>query len=465
MMKYFWCAALLTVCGACAVPNLVLPTGPGARGLQELRTPRVAEWIEFPAQDGSLLRGVWIPAAAGAPVVAQFMEATVSATERDRLHGIFWDLPGAGYSLLAADYRGTGASEGARSTEHVRADARAIWQEALRRAGGDPARVVLRGGSLGTQAIATLLQDGARPGAVVLYGPVRGETVVKHFMTTGWAGTPRLSSVLAPWVAALFRKPLAVDLADEIARCPAPVLVTCATRDELLPIAEAELLRAAAATAGGRFAWEDEDHVGLCTLHHRLQQVEREFLADVLPGCVDLDARLAAFTEAERRRPELRALLARRLPDDPPHVVLALLDFGCDAARAERWLDADVRVSRSWLAPLGAAELTQHCDLSDPAGPLPEDLLFELVRLTRSAPAHAIPTITWVDSAAGGLVLQLEWEGDVGDPIAHLVYRHAAEEWLGRAGGDGSRVDALRRLGLLAERAQGGARAAAPSAP
>ncbi len=462
MMNHWACAALLAACGACAVPNLVLPTGPGAHGLEEVRAPRAAEWIEFPAQDGSLLRGLWIPAAAGAPVVAQFMEATVSATERDSVHGIFWDLPGAGYSLLAADYRGTGASEGARSTEHVRADARAIWQEALRRADGDSARVVLRGGSLGTQAIATLLQDGARPGAVVLYGPVRGETVVKHFMTTGWAGTPRLPAALAPWVAALFRKPLTVDLADEIARCPAPVLVTCATRDELLPIAEAELLRAAAEAAGGRFVWEDEDHVGVCVLHHRLQQTEREFLAGVLPGRVDLDARLAAFPEAERKRPELRALLARRLPDDAPDVVLALLDKGLDAARASHWLDVEVLVHRSWLTPLGAADLARVCDLSDPSGPLPEELLLEVVRLVRSVSEGSAPAITWEDSAAHGLVLQLVWKGGAGSPVGLVTYRKAAEEWLHLAGGDGTRADGLRRLQALAAHAGGYSEPTAP---
>lgn len=435
--------------GACAVPNVVLDAGPGVAGLAELHAPARAEWVEIPAEDGATLRGVWIPGAPGAPVVLYLMEATVGATERGRFHGAYWDFAGAGYSLLAIDYRGVAASGGERSSDHVRGDARAMWREAVTRAGGDPARVALRAGSLGTLAAATLLQEGARPGAVVLYGPVRSETVVRRFMTTGWAGTPRVPDALAPWLALLFRRPLAVDLAGELARCPAPLLVTCGEYDELLPSEDAARLEQAVRAAGGEFATEPLAHVELCIRHHLLRARERAFLARALPAAVDADARerglLAAISPAAaarfgpEARAELRALAGRRI-DDPPAAVAGLLLAGMWAERASVWLDADRATRGRWLA--GRSADAVRAIAAVPAADGSEDPVF--LALVQRVHAHKASNLSLtgfgirghgeqaeieltLESSDGSATIRMEISQPAGDLVAALAERDGAD--------------------------------------
>jgi pimeloyl-ACP methyl ester carboxylesterase len=415
-----------TSAGACVVPNLVLPAGAGATSRAELHAPARAELIETAAADGSALRGVWVPGEPRAPVVLHLMESTVGATEAARTHGIYWDLPAAGYALLAFDYRGVAASGGARSTEHVRADARAMWREAVARAGGDEGRVALRGGSLGALAVATLLQDGARPGAVVLYGPVRSESVVRHFMVTGWAGTPRVPEALAPWLALLFRRPLAVDLVEELARCRAPLLVICGAHDELLPPEETRSLLAAVARAGGRFLVEELAHVELCTRHHRMHDEERDFLREVLPVTVDVGARERTMLDAmqalgapeldESSRAQLRALLGRRI-EAPPAVVAGLLAAGFDADRAARWLDADLAVRGRWLDGLAWGSVQS---IAAVVGAGEDPLLFALVKRR------------WSDATLGASALLRDAEAAGLGPAAQL-HRLVGAATAGRA--------------------------------
>lgn len=409
-------------CGACVVPNMVLPTGPGIATRETLNAPARAELVETAAADGSRLRGVWVPGEPGAPVVLQLMEATVGATEARYTHGLFWDLPGAGYATLAFDYRGVASSGGARSTDHMRADARAMWRAAVERAAGDPARVILRGGSLGALAIATLLQDGARPGAVVLYGPVRSESVVRHFIVTGWAGTPQISESLAPWVALLFRRPLAVDLEREIRRCPAPILVICGARDELLPPEEAERLRAAAAAAGGRFMLEDLGHVELCTRHHRLHQEERAFLGATLPVALDLARRVTAVEQAARAAGEapldpaarewIAGLLGGRV-DDPPLAVAGLCSAGFSVERAARWLDANRLARNRWLSGRSAPAVRKLALASEPED---DPIVFALAERVWGM---ALPP--------GAAVRAWELRGSAEDPVLQLRCERTAD--------------------------------------
>lgn len=386
--------------GGCVVPNVVLPVVSSARKAADLDLPPRAEWVEVPLPSGEVLRGFWSPSDAGAPVVVQFMEATVGASQDGVLHRIAWELPDAGCALLALDYRGVAASGGARSTEQVRADARAMWDEAVHRAGGDPARVALRGGSLGALAAATLLQDGASPGAIVLYGPVRSQSVVKHFLTTGWAGVPRMPAWAAPWLAAFVRQPLAVDLAREIAAAPAPVLLTCASSDELLPMREVEELRRAwqQAPQGSGFVLEEGTHDAICRRHHALGAIERDFLQRHLPVRAEAAARAAAWRAA--LAPELLrqldaepshattfdSLAARRF-SDPPRVAALLLLAGHAEPAAEALLAAERLRRGRWLTPLSDARLREAVELADPGGSLTlEALLTASLALAESWP-------------------------------------------------------------------------------
>lgn len=94
-----------------------------------------------------------------------------------------------GWSSLVLDYRGLGRSDGRRDAGRLRADGRAMWREAVRRAGGAPGRVVVRAASLGSLVAADLLARGGdgidessdgRPAGAVLVAPVRASTVGRH---------------------------------------------------------------------------------------------------------------------------------------------------------------------------------------------------------------------------------------------------------------------------------------------
>lgn len=439
--------------GACATPNLVLETGPGGELGAGLFAPQRAEAVAIPAADGAVLRGVWIPGEPGAPVVLQLMEATVGATEARRIHGLYWDLPGAGYATLAVDYRGVAASGGPRSSNHLRADARAMWREAVARAGGDPARVVLRGGSAGALAAATLLQDGARPGAVVLYGPVRSETVVRHFMTTGWAGTPRVPEPLAPWLALLFRRPLAVDLEQVLARCASPLLLILGEADELLPPEEAGRLTEAARAAGGEVIREPLGHVELCTRHHRLREGERGFLAARMPVAVDLAAReqaaldaLAAAGALAPERERLRQLVAQRI-EDPPAALGGLLAAGFAAERAAAWLDADRAVRGRWLAGRSAAEIRALAEAAAPGDP-DDEVLFQLVAQVwgpAAAQGLRLESCAFIGDAST-IRLRSDYVRTAGGASAKTRAEFDARAWLAAASRGAGTSDARARL-------------------
>lgn len=178
-----WLALLLP---ACFTPPAVAPAG-----FPELRLsdyPPGAELVELPVAGGAVLRGVYLPAGDDAPLVVHFpamLESVSGGTHGDVFmvaedgwlvgrhdlgavqfsakimplastdeaapftpaplhHGLFTALRRAGLSLLFVDYEGVGASTGSRSPKHLARDARAVWEEALRRVDGDPQRVVLR---------------------------------------------------------------------------------------------------------------------------------------------------------------------------------------------------------------------------------------------------------------------------------------------------------------------------------
>ncbi len=462
----FGVAWLATVSlGACAIPNLVLPAASEARDVKDLVLPWRAEWVELPLAEGEILRGVWVPADDGAPVILHLMEATVAATQTDVVHELFWQSLDAGWSVLALDYRGVGASGGARSTEHVRADARAMWNEAVRRAGGDPSRVILRGGSLGTLAAATLLQDGARPGAVVLYGPVRSQSVVKHFLVTGWAGVPRFPTWAAEWVAMFVRQPLAVDLGNVIENSAAPVLVLCAAHDELLPPDEAEDLRSALkrGPSGSIFWVEEETHVSICTRHHALHEPERAFLTSFVAPRLESAARLAAWRNAldpalrERleQNPEALAAFSQLAVgrfSDSPTLAAELLLLRFDSSAVVQLLDTERARRGAWLTGMDEQRLQQTLDLADSAGPLPLAGLLLASRILASLPCLPLDAILLEPAEAPSDIPQLR--ARFGDAQIVLIANALVRELL-ELTGDADSAEASRRASRLLRKAAG----------
>jgi pimeloyl-ACP methyl ester carboxylesterase len=121
-----------------------------------------------------------------------------------------------------------------------------MWSEALRRTGGRAGQVVLRAASVGCLAAAALLDEGARPAGVVLFAPVRAETIAGH------AARERKGAFLGALIAPFLTRPLDVDLVEMLARTPVDTLVLLPTEDVYLPTQEARRIEQAAARGEGR---------------------------------------------------------------------------------------------------------------------------------------------------------------------------------------------------------------------
>ena len=324
--------ALLPLSG-CLSPPVLLDTGHEEIELE--RYPAGTEFVELTADDGTVLRGVYLDAGASAPVVLVFLEAAATVAQGSRFESGYYlegfpapgtggvedpppdFAPGAvpaepdgkylltgfgcidrlnalGASVLMVDATGVGASGGERDATHIRRDAHLAWDEAVRRAGGASSCVVLKGTSLGSLFVACLLQDGARPAAVLLVAPVRAESVVRR------GGAVFYGELVAAVAAPLFADPVDADLLDAIEHSGVPVLAVVPRADVFLPPDEQRLLREAVARAGGVFLVRHLDHVSLAIAGRQLLAAERWFL--IREGLVaDPSARLSEELSAWRQ--------------------------------------------------------------------------------------------------------------------------------------------------------------------
>jgi len=291
--------------------------------------PAGAERVEIDTGRGEMLRGLWVPAGPEAPIVLQFCESGGSITDGTGGWGypVAWELRGAGMSLLCVDYRGVGASDGDASQDNLAADARAAWTEALRRAGGDPQRIVLRGLSLGTFAISYLLDEGVRPGAIVIAAPVRAETIVKN-VADHWADDHAFQAFLAR---VFLRRPAATDVVAALAQSTAPTLALMGEDDAYLPPPERKLIRDALDRPGGEpVTWPSQDHVDTVRRAHELTDEERAFYQRLFPqrrsrqGIARVLAQLPdRFPPGSSARQRLE-LLTRSFYFEPPRLAAAI---------------------------------------------------------------------------------------------------------------------------------------------
>lgn len=417
------------VVSSCFTPPAVMEAGRPAIDLASF--PPGTELVELPVEDGAVLRGVFVPGPPGAPVVLHLLEATGSISfggmpmgtiykghdepsasprdwhapppalpaldpedglprERNEKAGAVQynfvaSLRALGLSTLVVDYEGVGASSGERSPLNLRRDARAAWDEAVRRAGGDPRRVVLRGTSLGSLAAATLLADGVEPAAVTLLAPVRAESVTENFARPGYG------DVVAAFAGWLLRDPVDVDLLATIESLRVPLLVVVPADDFLLPESERALLAQAVARAGGTLVTRHEGHVELAVASRDLLCSEVGFYERELPGWIPdreaaavtwwrehgADPATAAALDAGSPAAErLRAVLRGTVPPSPGlAAALALSDLSdveiCDLALWAQWLPP-----RVW-SEADASALRAFVSLDDPAGRLSSAALRE----------------------------------------------------------------------------------------
>jgi dienelactone hydrolase len=426
---------------SCITPPAVMEAGSPAIDLATF--PPGTELVELPVEGGAVLRGVFVPGPPAAPVVLHLLEAmgsisfggmpmgTVYRTSEELVAPENWHAPPSalpmldpedglprernekagcvqynlvaslralGFSTLIVDYEGVGASSGERSPLNLRRDARAAWDEAVRRAGGDPRRVVLRGTSLGSLAAATLLADGVEPAAVTLLAPVRAESVTENF------ARPDYGDAVAAFAGWFLRDPVDVDLLATLEALHVPLLVVVPADDFLLPEPERALLEQSVASAGGTLIARHEGHVELSIASRDLLCSEVGFYERELARWIP-DREAAAVTwwrehgadpatasaldagapAAER----LRAVLRGTVPPSPGlAAMLAVSDLSdveiCDLAVWAQWLPP-----RVW-SEADASALRAFASLDDPAGRMPSvelrENLFGIATLSSLAP-------------------------------------------------------------------------------
>ncbi len=361
-------------------PPALLEAGPRVDTIDLKNFPAGTEAVELALASGEKLRGVFVPSDPGAPVVLHLLESSGSVGSPQIFHGgnaMLRELAELGFASLALDYRGIGASEGERSVAHLEEDARAMWSEAVRRAGGRDDLVIVRAISIGTIAASLELERGANPGAVVFIDPVRAETAVEH------AADDRYGFV-AGWIASAKFRPIAkVDVVAAIGRIRAPLLAISPEHDKLLSRKERQLLRGAVELAKGRWVASSNTHEGLAAeSHEHVGDAEREFLRATFPNWPASLDRAAKLSEAlddeahERLRcdEEANARFESFALDAGPIPANALAAMALLKWPTERVRDfaAEFYAFESpWPHLESRSEWSALLDRSDPAGELP----------------------------------------------------------------------------------------------
>jgi uncharacterized protein len=181
--------------------------------------------VEIATEDGERLHGWWVPAS-GAPRLGHVLLLHGNAGNiGDRVPHIEL-LAGAGFDVLAFDYRGYGRSSGRPGEPGTYLDARAARAALVRQDGVDPARIVYLGESLGG-AIALELALAAPPAGLVLQSTF---TSIRDMARLHYPFIPRAA---VPDAYPSLR--LVTDLR-------APLLCLHGERDEIVPLLYGEAL-------------------------------------------------------------------------------------------------------------------------------------------------------------------------------------------------------------------------------
>lgn len=389
-------ACLSLMVGGCFVPPVVIPAKADLWTLDASHYPLDAQIVECDLEGGPTLRGLYVPSDPNAPLVVHFAESGGSISHSIYERGQYEDLMHAGFASLAVDYRGVGLSGGEISASAFVRDVRAIYDHAKSMVGGDESRLVVRGTSLGSVAAVTVLEDGARPGAVVLVAPVRASTVAKRYgYATRWDAFVWL---LLPFLGEF----ASADLLVEVGRATSPVFVVGHPDDELLGRADFGRLRDVTTSSGGTFVEprtmtrihlsgipetkQLDDHIALSVHAFNLGEDELTFLRGVFPETPDVTHRLAVISEGESRsaitiqfelmaddvvaKPERLAPLLRSVRADV--IVAASLELAEPESGAS-WVRSEWLAPRAGQDPFAGREfgdLRAIFDLSDPSGDL-----------------------------------------------------------------------------------------------
>jgi fermentation-respiration switch protein FrsA (DUF1100 family) len=226
----------------------------------DLGLPFEELWLT--AEDGVRTQAWWIPGEPGRPLLIFFHGN--AGTMADRLDNASFLRQRFGLSLLMAEYRGYGESEGVPSERGLYLDASAAWAEARLRAGRR--KVVVFGRSLGG---AVAIDLAARH-------PVDGLIVESTFTSlpdmAGRTGIPFARHAVA------YR----FDSRAKIVRVSCPILIVHGDGDELVPHFMGEALRDAATAPVSFHSVAGGDHNGTWLAGgHLYWQAWEEFLTSL----------------------------------------------------------------------------------------------------------------------------------------------------------------------------------------
>lgn len=205
------------------------PTRAVERSPADLGLPYEDVWLS--CADGVRVHAWWVKRH-GACRAALFLHGTTGNLSSELRRVAF--LAGLGLDVLALDYPGYGRSQGTPSASGCLRAAQAAF-EFLRAQGFAPGDVIVYGWSLGSSPAAALAAR-ERVGGLVLHGAFTSllDLVAERH--------PRLP--LRPFLRAFMR--VRFECLEHVRRFVGPVLVLHATEDDLIPLAHARRLFAAA---------------------------------------------------------------------------------------------------------------------------------------------------------------------------------------------------------------------------
>ncbi len=226
-----------------------------------VRTPATVglafEDVRLPTPDGPVLSAWFLPAKQAAKGTILFLHGNAQNIST-HLASVYW-LPKEGYNVLLLDYRGYGGSEGQPSVAGAQEDIDSALRYLHTRADVDPRRIVVLGQSLGAALTLQYLAHSAYRtqlrGAVIDSAFTSYRDMAREFLRRSWWTWP-LSWPLSLTVSDEERP---LDAVPRIA--PLPLLFIHGDRDEVVPVAHARQLHAAAGEPKTLWVIEGARHI------------------------------------------------------------------------------------------------------------------------------------------------------------------------------------------------------------
>jgi fermentation-respiration switch protein FrsA (DUF1100 family) len=184
--------------------------------------------LELATEDGERLHAWFVPKAEAARAVLVCHGNAGSIAQRIALARAFHEL---GCSVLLFDYRGFGKSSGSPGEDGTYLDGEAAWAHLVESEGLAAHTIVLYGESLG---VAVALELARRHPAAALIAE------------SGFTSLPDMAAVVYPFLPARWLARIRYDNLAKIGALGKPLLILHSPADEIVPVAHAERLFAAA---------------------------------------------------------------------------------------------------------------------------------------------------------------------------------------------------------------------------